>query len=189
MKRFATGLVLLTCASAASAQTDFGVRTVSGNRGIVTVGTHPKVGQTQTSGQVAVPSEGSTRSSNAGSWARLSGGVGNLSGAANIGSQWGRVTSTYRTPQHNRRVGGVRNSYHLSGRAIDIARRPGVSHSQIASAFRNAGYHLIESLDEGDHSHFAFGFGGGRGSRVASAPTKSELTQWGVVTVSSALLR
>ena len=186
MKRFATGLVLLTCASAASAQTDFGVRTISGNRGIVTVATHPKVGQTQSSGQAAVPRE----SSNSGSWARLGGGgSGNLGGAANIGSQWGRVTSTYRTPQHNRRVGGVRNSYHLSGRAIDIARRPGVSHTQIAAAFRNAGYHLIESLDEGDHSHFAFGFGGARGPRVAVAPTKSELTQWGVVTVSGALLR
>ena len=44
----------------------------------------------------------------------------------------------------------------MSGRAIDIARRPGVSHWQIAAAFRNAGYRLIESLDEGDHSHFAF---------------------------------
>ena len=77
-----------------------------------------------------------------------------------IGSSWGRVTSTYRSPQHNRRVGGVRNSWHMHGRAIDIARKPGVSHSQIAAAFRNAGYRLIESLDEGDHSHFAFAFGG-----------------------------
>ena len=104
-----------------------------------------------------------------------------------MGSRWGRVTSTYRTPKHNRRVGGVRNSYHLSGRAIDIARRPGVSHAQIAAAFRNAGYQLIESLDEGDHSHFAFAFGGK--GRVASMPDKSELTKWGVVTVSAAILR
>ena len=73
-----------------------------------------------------------------------------------IGAHWGRVTSTYRSPAHNRRVGGVANSYHLSNRAIDIARRPGVSHSQIAAAYRNAGYSLAESLDEGDHSHFAF---------------------------------
>ena len=56
-----------------------------------------------------------------------------------IGSKWGQVTSTYRSPAHNRRVGGVANSYHLRNRAIDIARRPGVSHSQIAAAFRNAG--------------------------------------------------
>lgn len=74
-----------------------------------------------------------------------------------IGARWGQVTSTYRSPAHNRRVGGVANSYHLSNRAIDIARRPGVSHRQIAEAYRAAGYSLAESLDEGDHSHFAFG--------------------------------
>ena len=74
-----------------------------------------------------------------------------------IGARWGQVTSTYRSPAHNRRVGGVANSFHLSNRAIDIARRPGVSHWQIAAAYRNAGYSLAESLDEGDHSHFAFG--------------------------------
>jgi hypothetical protein len=88
----------------------------------------------------------------------------NLRALARIGSQWGRVTSMHRTREHNRRVGGVPNSYHLAGRAMDIARRPGVSHWQIAAALRNAGYHLIESLDEGDHSHFAFG-GPGSGSR------------------------
>lgn len=74
-----------------------------------------------------------------------------------IGARWGQVTSTYRSPEHNRLVGGVANSYHLRGRAIDIARRPGVSHWQIAAAYRDAGYALAESLDEGDHSHFAFG--------------------------------
>lgn len=79
-----------------------------------------------------------------------------------IGARWGRVTSTLRSVAHNKRVGGVANSYHLSGRAIDIARRPGVAHYQIAAAFRAAGYHLIESLDEGDHSHFAFGAPGSR---------------------------
>jgi hypothetical protein len=56
-------------------------------------------------------------------------------------------------------VGGVPNSYHLSGRAIDIARYSGVSHAQLARAFVQSGYRLIESLDEGDHSHFAFGGG------------------------------
>lgn len=186
MTRFAIGLVVLASASAASAQTDFGIRTVSGGRGTVTLGTHPKAGQMQASGQVSVASESSAPSG--GSWTPLNRGAGSIGAAANIGSRWGRVTSTYRTPERNRRVGGVRNSYHLSGRAIDIARRPGVSHSQIAAAFRNAGYHLIESLDEGDHSHFAFGFGG-RGTRVASMPGKRELTKWGVVTVSTALLR
>ena len=77
--------------------------------------------------------------------------------AVRISAKWGRVTSVHRSPAHNRRVGGVPNSYHLSGRAIDVARRPGVNHAQIAAALRAAGHNLVESLDEGDHSHFAFG--------------------------------
>ncbi|MCJ7421650.1 D-Ala-D-Ala carboxypeptidase family metallohydrolase [Sphingomicrobium astaxanthinifaciens] len=83
-----------------------------------------------------------------------------MNAAAALGARWGTVTSTYRSPAHNRRVGGVPNSYHLRNRAIDIARRPGVRHHQIAAAYRQAGYRLIESLDEGDHSHFAFADGG-----------------------------
>ena len=79
-----------------------------------------------------------------------------LEAAAAIGSKWGSVTSTTRTRERNRLVGGVPNSFHLTGRAIDIARRPGVRHADIAASFRNAGFVLIESLDEGDHSHFAF---------------------------------
>ncbi len=170
----------------ASAETDFGIRTVAGERGIVRVAEHPKVGQRDSS---AIQARVASELPPGGSWTSIRGsGSGNLSSAAGIGSRWGRVTSTYRTPQHNRRVGGVRNSYHLRGRAIDIARKPGVTHSQIAAAFRNAGYQLIESLDEGDHSHFAFGFGGS-GTRVAAMPEKQELTKWGVVTVSAALLR
>jgi hypothetical protein len=76
---------------------------------------------------------------------------------ARIGAQFGVVTSGYRSVEHNRRVGGVSNSYHLLGRAIDVQRRPGVSHAMIDAALRRAGFNLIESLDEIDHSHFAFG--------------------------------
>ena len=111
-----------------------------------------------------------------------------LGAIALIGSAWGRVTSTRRSPEHNRRVGGVRNSFHLSGRAIDIARRPGVSHSAIAAAYRRAGYQLIESLDEGDHSHFAFGaFGTGEQRRPrqleahGSTGLSAAGTQWKIV--------
>ena len=74
-----------------------------------------------------------------------------------IAASFGVITSTWRSVAHNRAVGGVPNSYHLQGRAIDIARKPGVTHRQIDSALRTAGYNIIESLDEGDHSHFAFG--------------------------------
>ena len=80
--------------------------------------------------------------------------------AARIAAAFGVVTSTFRTVEHNRAVGGVPNSYHLLDRALDIVRRPGVSHAAIAAALRAAGYTLVESLDEGDHSHFAFGTAG-----------------------------
>ena len=82
--------------------------------------------------------------------------TGDAASAARLAAVFGTVTSIHRTPERNRLVGGVPNSYHLSGRAIDIARRPGITHAQIAATLRNAGYNLVESLDEGDHSHFAF---------------------------------
>jgi hypothetical protein len=184
MTRFVIGLVFVMGSSAVHAQaTDFGIRTVGGGRATVEVGVHQKAAvRTSETIQAAVPQSSST------SWTPISGGSGSLSSAARLGGNWGRVTSTFRTPAHNRAVGGVRNSYHLRGRAIDIARRPGVTHAMIAAAFRNAGYRLIESLDEGDHSHFAFAWGGGS-TQVASLPDRRELTKWGVVTVSSALLR
>ena len=81
----------------------------------------------------------------------------NVPNVVRISTAFGVITSAWRSPAHNRAVGGVPNSYHLQGRAIDIARKRGVTHRQIDAALRSAGYNLIESLDEGDHSHFAFG--------------------------------
>ncbi len=91
----------------------------------------------------------------------------NLALAAQIGAQFGRVTSTRRSVERNRLVGGVSNSWHLSGRAIDIVRSPSVTHGALAIALRRAGFFLIESLDEGDHSHFAFGTPGVHKPRIA----------------------
>lgn len=79
-----------------------------------------------------------------------------VSRAAAVAAGYGAITSIYRSVEHNRAVGGVANSYHLQGRAIDVVRRPGVTHGMIAAALQRAGYTMIESLDEGDHSHFAF---------------------------------
>ena len=151
-------LFAIAVAAASSAPTDFGVRVV---------GATPTPSVVSGSGASFMP---------------LSRGKASLSGAAAIGAHWGRVTSTLRSPARNKRVGGVPNSYHLRGRAIDIARRPGVSHASIAAAFRAAGYRLIESLDEGDHSHFAFAWGAG--PSFADKPAGSrEMTNWGIVTV------
>lgn len=120
----------------------------------------------------------------AGTWGMQSSGRAvDIGDVRQIGGRWGQVTSTYRSPEHNRRVGGVANSYHLRGKAIDIARRPGVSHAQIASAYRNAGYSLAESLDEGDHSHFAFGIPRRRAAPQAQMVTvqNGEKTEWRIV--------
>ena len=92
-----------------------------------------------------------------------------ISGAASVAAGYGLVTSTYRTVAHNRAVGGVANSYHLRGRAIDVARKPGISHSQVTAALQRAGYIMVESLDEGDHSHFAFGSPNSAQQRIAAA--------------------
>jgi hypothetical protein len=177
MLKAIAGVLLLSSAApvwAASPSTDFGVRAVAGEAELV-----------------AEPISQVTRAVTS----AVSGGRININAAASLGSHWGRVTSTWRSRERNRRVGGVRNSFHLSGRAIDIARRPGVSHAQIAAAFRNAGYRLIESLDEGDHSHFAFGTGEGpvyrplKQQKPQQQEQRTASTQWGIVTASSAILK
>ncbi|HEU4957954.1 MAG TPA: D-Ala-D-Ala carboxypeptidase family metallohydrolase [Sphingomicrobium sp.] len=166
MMRAGIALILLSFGSAAAAaETDWGVR---------------EVGK-------PVPRASSDEPLPAGTWAMDAPSTGrsvDMGDVKQIGSHWGKVTSTYRSPAHNRRVGGVANSYHLSNRAIDIARRPGVSHWQIAAAYRNAGYSLAESLDEGDHSHIAFGAPKRRSTGVQAqmVPVKSgEKTEWRII--------
>ena len=163
-----TGIALLLLgfgSSAAAADTNWGIREVG-----------KPIPSARTASSEPLP---------AGTWAMEQpsrGGPIDLSSVKQIGAHWGQVTSTYRSPAHNRRVGGVANSYHLSNRAIDIARRPGVSHSQIAAAYRNAGFSLAESLDEGDHSHFAFGSPHRRGTQAQMVAVKSgERTEWRIV--------
>lgn len=69
-----------------------------------------------------------------------------------------RVTSTYRDPEHNKRVGGVRNSYHTrrDARGNPLARDsvppPGVSMSAYAAELQRLNPHL-EVINEGDHVH------------------------------------
>lgn len=159
MFRAAGAIVLLVWGSTAiAAETDFGIREL---------------------GKSAHSSEPPP----AGEWAKYSGRSVDMSEVSRLGARWGQVTSTFRTAAHNRDVGGVSNSYHLKNRAIDIARRPGVSHGQIAAAYRAAGYSLAESLDEGDHSHFAFGAPGGwNGPKAQMVSVRSgEKTEWRIV--------
>lgn len=110
-----------------------------------------------------------------------------INSVAKLGAEWGTVTSTVRSRARNRAVGGAPNSWHLYGRAVDIARRPGVRHAVIDAAYRSAGYRLVESLDEGDHSHFAFATGSAPAAPAApqkQAETGDEVgkgTRWRVV--------
>ena len=155
----AVGPLACTAVRAATPTTDFGMRVVPAS---LSISVNP--GQARTSPLTVGLSFGSLQS------------------AVSLARSYGRVTSTLRTPAHNRAVGGVRNSFHLSGRAIDIARRPGVRHADIDAAFRRAGFHLLESLDEGDHSHVAFGFGSRPVARVAAIKVApAEATEWRVV--------
>lgn len=170
MMRAGIALILLSSGSAAAgAETNWGIR---------------EVGKPPASSEPAPAGTWALTTGSSGSFTSGSGRSVNMSDIKQIGARWGQVTSTYRNPAHNRRVGGVANSYHLSNRAIDIARRPGVTHGQIAAAYRNAGYSLAESLDEGDHSHFAFGPPKRRsvGVRPQMVSVKSgERTEWRII--------
>ena len=188
MLRAAGAIILLAVSQPAWAGTDFGIRTVDGKvRNDERMGfdkPKPAEGPAPAAKAAYVPSTASGLAVDIGA-AKDGGSVINMGAIKGIGARWGRVTSTYRSFEHNRRVGGVTNSYHLRNRAIDIARRPGVSHWQIAAAYRNAGYNLLESLDEGDHSHFAFGRPG-EGKYHAPRPQiviakAGEITEWRVV--------
>lgn len=107
--------------------------------------------------------------------------IGDLGEAARVAAHFGRITSTLRSVAHNRAVGGVPNSYHLRGHALDVVRRRDVSHWQIAAALHQAGFHLIESLDEGDHSHFAFGGGARPVGLTPRAPASIGQTMWRII--------
>lgn len=68
------------------------------------------------------------------------------------------ITSTYRSPAHNKNVGGVANSFHMrrDARGNPLARDSvppkGMSMSAYWTALRRANPHL-DVINEGDHVH------------------------------------
>lgn len=60
-----------------------------------------------------------------------------------------RLTSWWRTPEHNRAVGGHPESQHLVGLAFDLVAPPLAMH-RIAQRARDVG---LVAVNEGDHVH------------------------------------
>lgn len=89
----------------------------------------------------------------------------------------GQVTSATRSRADNARVGGVANSFHLSGQARDLVPPQGVSMASYAADLKKRlgpGYDII---NEGDHVHVEPSSRGGAtgGSRVvAQGPAKRD---------------
>jgi hypothetical protein len=66
-----------------------------------------------------------------------------------------RITSTWRSPEHNREVGGVSDSRHLKDDAIDFLPPAGMTRAQAVAAIRARDPKPQELLDEGDHIHYS----------------------------------
>lgn len=63
-----------------------------------------------------------------------------------------RISSGQRSAAQNADVGGVPNSYHLSGQAYDVVPPPGVKSAQLAAVARQK-FPGLRVLDEGTHIH------------------------------------
>lgn len=81
------------------------------------------------------------------------------------------VTSQQRTPQHNAEVGGVPDSQHLSGNAIDFVLPKGTTFEQVKQAMVSHGLPTSELIDEGTHVHWAWGQKGAQQGQVYPSMT------------------
>jgi len=64
-----------------------------------------------------------------------------------------RITSGYRSPEHNKKVGGKPNSYHLTDNARDVVPPPGMPMWQLYKNLRGKFGEDVRLINEGDHIH------------------------------------
>lgn len=81
-----------------------------------------------------------------------------------FGSGGYKITSGYRSPEHNAAVGGAPNSDHLRGEAYDIV-VPGMSTADVRAKLQDSGGFL---KDEGDHVHWSYDRGQPQGGHMQS---------------------
>jgi len=62
------------------------------------------------------------------------------------------ITSGYRTPEYNKRVGGAKQSQHMSGRAADIL-VPGMTAEQVEPHAKRAGFTYTQRYPNKPHLH------------------------------------
>lgn len=67
-----------------------------------------------------------------------------------------RVTSDVRTTERNRQVGGVPNSRHMSGEALDLVPPQGMTMAQLAQETKRR-FPQARVINEGDHVHVEWG--------------------------------
>lgn len=81
------------------------------------------------------------------------------------------ITSGQRSTQHNADVGGVPNSMHIPGSAVDFVLPQGKSFADVKQAFTQSGLPASELIDEGSHIHWGWGDKpSAQGSPGSSAP-------------------
>jgi hypothetical protein len=66
------------------------------------------------------------------------------------------VTSEARTAEHNAAVGGVPDSMHVGGQAMDFVLPKGMTADQVKAQLTAQGYPVSEFLNEGDHIHWGW---------------------------------
>lgn len=69
-----------------------------------------------------------------------------------VGGRSIQITSGYRSPALNQRIGGSRSSAHMDGRAADIVVR-GMTPLQVARSIQSAGIVLDQLIFEGEWCH------------------------------------